>query len=91
MKIHCHTNLDLHPCETWPDELPCRPMVGDYMTSSTGLELTVCSVAFKKVKCPPAFSDWNEGSETICNVELHLPPHRFDNVTTFEKWYKNRK
>jgi len=41
MEIHCHTNLDLHFSEQWPEELPCRPMVGDIIVSSTGLELRV--------------------------------------------------
>lgn len=44
IKVHCHTNLDL--CgELWPTELPCRPMVGDYIESATirsgGFRLTL--------------------------------------------------
>ena len=43
--VRCHTNLDLHPCEEWPSELTCRPVVGDIIESSTGLELQVVRVA----------------------------------------------
>jgi len=77
MKIHCHTNLDLHFNEQWPDELPCRPMKDDIITSSTGLELRVVRVLF--------------GYKGGCLVELHLVPNRFENITKFEEWYKNRK
>ena len=82
MKIRCHTNLDLHPNEEWIDELPCRPMVGDLITSSSGLELEVVRVAFKQSK----YCD-----EVVAHTELHLPPHRYENIIEFEKWYKNRK
>ena len=43
--VRCHTNLNLHPCEEWPSELTCRPVVGDIIESSTGLELQVVRVA----------------------------------------------
>jgi len=82
MKIRCHTNLDLNPCEQWPEELPCRPMVGDIMTSSTGLELEVVRITFSgsMTKHQPAY----------CKVELHLPKHRYKNITAFEEWYRKR-
>ena len=80
MNIRCHTNLDLNPCEQWPNELPCRPMVGDIITSSTGLELEVCRIVFK----------YGENYCLPC-VELHIPPYRFENLTAFEKWYRNRR
>jgi len=95
MKIRCHTNLDLHHCERFPEELPCRPMKGDIITSSTGLELAVVGIGFRATRSiqNPMWSDWKatEVTETICNVELHLPPHRFENITTFEKWYNARR
>ena len=34
IQIRCKTNLDLRH-EKWPTELPCRPMVGDYIESLT--------------------------------------------------------
>ena len=102
MEINCHTNLDLNFSETWPKELPCRPMIGDIITSSTGLELEVVRVVFED-GVPRRESSWqcDDGSSgqtmqkavdaVICSVELHLPPNRFENITAFEKWYKGRK
>ena len=99
MKINCHTNLDLYPCERWPEALPCRPMVGDRITSSTGLELEVCAIRFSTRK-PKELQSWITQGEkcvtmedikdcVICSVELHLPK-RWENITEFEKWYKKR-
>jgi len=101
MKIRCHTNLDLHHSETWIDELPCRPMVGDLITSSSGLELQVVRVSFKE-RVQQSFREQDDGAngihristggyrEVIAETELHLPPHRYENISAFEKWYKNR-
>ena len=106
MKINCHTNLDLYPCERWPTELPCRPVVGDIITSSTGLELKVCRIVFvernhgrehlkelnsrraEHLQIPE--SHMQTESYVQCNVELHLPKHRWGSVSEFEKWYRNR-
>lgn len=90
MKINCHTNLDLHFTEQWPDELPCRPMNGDYITSSTGLELQVVRVLFRG-KPNTQDPEQRDVSKTVCCVELHLPPHRFENIYAFERWYRERR
>jgi len=97
MKIHCHTNLDLYPCEKWPCELPCRPMIGDVITSSTGLELEVVKIRFgypKKAEYPSR-GCWHEVVEykkpsVQCFIELHYPSSRFINMIVFETWYKKR-
>jgi hypothetical protein len=83
MKIQCHTNLDLHFNEQWPEKMPCRPINGDIITSSTGLELEVVRVAFS--------GGLTEHQPLYCKVELHLPPYRFANISTFEEWYRNRR
>jgi hypothetical protein len=92
MNIRCHTNLDLHPCERWTSELPCRPMVGDIITSSTGLELEVVRISFKEGSSMVSLDGYGERKlkETICHVELHLPKYRFENISKFQEWYKNR-
>lgn len=65
--VSCHTNLDLRN-ERWPDELPCRPMVGDLIESATEwsgkfrLSLKVVAVRFEYSKIPQRW---------ICRVELH--------------------
>jgi hypothetical protein len=95
VSIRCHTNLDLN-IEHWPAELPCRPMIGDYIISHSGLELEVCRVTFVEVnshKLPPeceAPSYYDKDDYVLCKVELHLPKHRFENITSFEQWYRNR-
>ena len=97
MNIHCHTNLDLHYAEKWPCLLPCRPMKGDLITSSTGLELEVCRIKFKEDE-EGTESRTEDGGyhydqpEVRCFVELMLPPNRYGGShTEFEKWYKKRK
>lgn len=35
IRVHCRTNLDLHPCEDWPTELPAMPQVGQWVESIT--------------------------------------------------------
>ena len=77
--VRCHTNLDLHPCEVWPDHLICRPDVGDIIRSSTGLELKVVRIEH----CFSVDADW-------LDVELHLPsPHL--TISDFENWYSLRQ
>jgi hypothetical protein len=90
MNIHCHTNLDLYPYERWPVELPCRPMKGDLITSNTGLELEVVRVSFKEVKSDDPDPIYDT-TYVKCYVELHLPKHRFENISKFEEWYRKRR
>lgn len=76
MKVHCRTNLDLD-YETWPDDLPTVPRVGDYVESCTNhrnnfrLVLEVHSVTFRQNE-PPI-------------VELNVKKHW--NITQFYDWY----
>jgi hypothetical protein len=91
MEIICHTNLDLYPNEHWPKELPCRPMVGDIITSSTGLELQVVRVVFKYTPSETLDEYSKYKTSVTCSVELHLPSNRFENLTAFETWYKKRR
>jgi hypothetical protein len=75
--------------EAWPTELPCRPMVGDIIESLTkrakgyGLELEVCRVIFRSKE----MNYGEEKREVYLDVELHLIPTRWQNVSEFEKWY----
>lgn len=87
IKVHCHTNLDLNNYERWPDMLCCRPICGDIITSSTGLELQVVRVSHvTKYKEDSTTNGWSDSLD----VELHLIPSRFENISSFEKWYRNR-
>jgi len=61
VKIRCRTNLDLHPRETWPTELPESPIVGDRILSEwSGLPLKVVSRTWLK-----------SGDQYVLDVELH--------------------
>jgi hypothetical protein len=96
MKIRCHTNLDLERCEAWPTDLPEIPRVGDYIESSfrwkeeqldCRLQLAVCAVTWEFCE-----NQWDAAFSKSCTsweprVELHLPPHRFENLTGFYEWY----
>lgn len=90
MEIRCHTNLDLHCSEKWPEELPARPMLGDLICSSTGLELSVVRVKFGYPVYDFSYQVERSKPKCMCYVELHLPPYRFNNVTEFENWYNKR-
>ena len=80
--VTCRSNLDLYG-EQWPSELPFRPIPGDLIQSRTirssghGLELQVVRVTFR-----------TDGGCWWAEVELHLPPHRFESLSQFEDWYR---
>lgn len=86
INVHCHSNLDLYN-EQWPTQLVCRPNVGDYIPSATKwrngvqLELMVVRVTHRTAVSLPHNGPY-------LDVELHLPPHRFDNISHFEEWYR---
>lgn len=65
--------------EKFPDTLPYRPMVGDLVRSTRK-----CAggylIELQVIRC-------NIISETDMEVELHLVPSRFENITAWEKWY----
>ncbi len=98
MKVHCHSNLDLNN-EKWPEDLPCRPVVGDLIQSLRErgrhhfrLELQVVRVTI----ISPTDRDWENYHRTrldepkpYLDVELHMPPHRFDTISKFQEWYQN--
>lgn len=82
--------------EKWPDYLPEAPRVGDIIRSrqkwrdSTQIELQVVRCTWKYAE-PVGIDKTNygkPGGEWYLEVELHLVPTRFENITTFEKWYE---
>lgn len=90
--VTCFTNLDLKPCEEWPRELPCRPVVGDKIRSSHNwgsyhearhLTLEVVSVTFEKNE--DRFT--HRSQPWICRVELHLPKSWSVSIHDFQKTY----
>lgn len=86
MKIHCHTNLDCCKMETWPTELPCRPIVGDRIVSLDDIELEVCEITFA-----PRQRDALGGIRSCdaIKVELHMPSYcQKMSITEFEEHIK---
>ena len=73
--IQCRTNLDLHPQEQWPTELPESPMVGDNMFSEwSGVALKVVGRSWIK-----------RDSEYILEIELHDRCTR--TIAEFQEYY----
>lgn len=83
--VHCHTNLDIR--EEWPNKLYCRPIVGDIIISKSGLELEVCRIKHNTYK--EGSVGYLSGGRQYLEVELHLVPHRFENISHFTIWYRN--
>lgn len=98
ISIRCRTNLDLLPCEKWPDELEALPRVGDIIESAHAwdkvhLQLTVASVRWEHRKGKQDLGN-RYGPAQIVEIdiwmpiiELHLPPRHFDNLHHFYDWY----
>ncbi len=87
IKVVCRTNIDCAKMLKWPTELPERPMVGDLIRSTSStvakhIELEVCQLTWV------THSNEFEGKYTALHVDLHLPRHRFENITAFEKFVK---
>ena len=85
--IRCRTNIDCAKPLQWPTYLPARPMVGDLIRSLSStrtkyIELMVVATTWVKELTPHDLGDW------FLQVELHLPPSRFENLAAFEKFVK---
>jgi hypothetical protein len=71
MQVICRTNLDLRG-ESWPNELPAVPNVGDHVRSATKhgtfqLELQVVRVTWKEITDPLILM-----KEWVPEIELHM-------------------
>ena len=49
----CHTNINQHKLEEWPETLCCRPVVGDCIRSRSGILLKVCRITHAIGYVPP--------------------------------------
>ena len=90
MKIRCHTNLDLFN-EQWPEDLPILPRVGDHIESATewtlgGMKCKL-QLAVVRVTWEHSRDIYHYQNNWIPRIELHLPPHRFENLIEFYAWY----
>ncbi len=97
MEITCKTNLDLFN-EVWPTELPCRPMKGDYIQSSTehpqyrkdenglllgGMPTHYCSIELEVGSITFEY----DGDNYVCCVELHDKSFYKRSLLDFYKYY----
>ena len=81
--VHCHSNLDLNN-EKWPTQLPALPCKGQRIQSAKThnndivVELEVVQITWR-------YNNLTE--QWWVDVELHLPKHRWRNISEFEEWY----
>jgi len=61
IKVYCFTNLDMYSTSEWPNEMCCRPIKGDKVTSNKGKSLKVVSVTHTT----------DSGGIPCLSVELH--------------------
>lgn len=103
--VICRTNLDISHGESWPEELPAAPQVGQLIQSRTvwaGTHdaskgevpgLFVLELVVAGVTWQPNCglqSEKRRRAEYICVVDLTVPPYRFANIAAFLEVYKHR-
>jgi hypothetical protein len=71
MKVHCFTYLDEYRQQQWPSELAARPLVGDWVESSSGMKLKVVSVTHSRSARRQHANTLGAKPEPILKVELH--------------------
>lgn len=102
MYVHCRTNLDLNN-ETWPDEMPAVPNVGDHIQSATKwdifqLTLKVVRITWKQINDRYPNSNSNTGVYWYPEIELHMTnfhsqlpcskgPDCKGSIRAFYEWY----
>ena len=95
--VRCRTNLDdVDRLEQWPTVLPEAPRVGDLIRSARKrkdavVELQVCRVTWYKADTSAYTFKHLHDNQWNVEVELILPPTRFENTSAFEKWYNKIK
>lgn len=101
MKVHCRSNLDNLQGEKWPDQLPARPMVGDFIMSATDwgggrrLRLEICGVTWKYgiVNYIGSSNGTVPLNGWYAEVELHMPRHiaAHRSINDWQAWYADFK
>lgn len=90
VSISCRTNIDEAKMLQWPTYLPERPQVGDLIRSTSSTKTKHIELAV--VKCTwiqnNAVYGMIRAEEWYLEVELHLPPHRFESILDFERFLK---
>lgn len=91
MRVLCRTNLDLHPSESFPKNLPSVPRVGDFVESKRKwesgfiLRLAVCAVTWRLDRAFEEFRDNQDEEFWFPEIELNLSG---ESVLEFQKRYK---
>jgi len=44
IKVHCRTNLDNFKSVVWPKQFCCRPVIGDFVQTGSGVRLKICEI-----------------------------------------------
>lgn len=96
--VLCRTNLDdVMRYEKWPELLPARPVIGDYIeskkiwnnsnVSNFRLELKVTSCSWK---CCLNHTMRFDPGDWYLEVYLDLPPN-FQSIAHFHNWYRKTR
>ena len=89
-KIHCRTNIDCAKRLTWPTELPERPMIGDYIRSTSSERDWVVELKVIQTTWIRYYDHVSKQDEWTLEVELHLPPHRYQDIEHFENHVRKK-
>lgn len=72
MKVYCRTNLDEAKGKKWPEEMCCRPLLGDKVQAEDGYCLYIVTITH--AKCQINSYEVHRGDEKyepILIIELH--------------------
>ena len=64
MRVHCHTNIDKHSKECWPQSMATRPLKGDYVSSVGGKKLKIVAITHMQ-------GGKHREHEPYLDIELH--------------------
>lgn len=88
VKVRCRTNLDDLQSEKWPDELPARPVPGDYITAASGLQLKVQHISFDPIKVDENFNKIHDHLIKEWSMDVWLGVANGMSIGEFNKWYR---
>ena len=71
INVMCRTNLDEGHNKKWPNEMACRPMIGDRVQAESGYTLKVVGITHVMINENRYRSDLPPDWKPILSVELN--------------------
>lgn len=73
IRVRCFTNLDDYKSQKWPEEMCCRPIVGDCVYSESGKVLKIVRITHTVVANVANWEDNrnNPKRNPVLFIELH--------------------